>query len=200
MAQALTPDMGAEPERSIGVLERVNDGWTGQRALDLLPETNGPRIEVYRGSVIVAPHAGIDHQSAERNLAYLLHRAARRAGLWAYPEINVLSAADLFIPDVSVVRTSGAGRSAMDISEVVLLVEIMSKNRRKDVIDRPVEYAAAGVPWFMRVDLRNRVPAILLQELADGEYRPMVAAGAGTMFVMKEPFEFSIDPADLLDD
>ncbi|MFV2017056.1 hypothetical protein [Micromonospora sp. LOL_023] len=36
--------------------------------------------------------------------------------------------------------------------------------------------------------------------MADGEYRPVAAAAAGTMFVMKEPFEFSIDPADLLDE
>lgn len=44
------------------------------------------------------------------------------------------------------------------------------------------------------------MPAIVLYELVDGEYRPVSAAAAGTTFVMKDPFEFSIDPAALLDD
>jgi hypothetical protein len=89
----------------------------------------------------------------------------------------------------------------MKIGHAVLLGEIVSPgNRRKDVIDRPREYAAAGVPFFLRVDLRNRVPTIALYELAEGEYRPLAAAAAGTTFVMKRPFEFSVDPADLLDD
>ncbi|MFJ6164630.1 hypothetical protein ACIQH6_05870 [Micromonospora orduensis] len=87
----------------------------------------------------------------------------------------------------------------MDIRHAVLLGEIVSPgNRRKDIIDRPREYAAAAVPFFLRVDLRNRVPTIALYELTEGEYRPVAAAAAGTRFVMREPFEFSIDPADLL--
>jgi hypothetical protein len=68
------------------------------------------------------------------------------------------------------------------------------------VIDRPRVYAAAGVPWYLRVDFRNRVPAVALHQLVDGEYQPVVAAAAGATFQMKEPFAFTIDPADLLDD
>jgi len=174
--------------------------WTADLALAHLPEMNGRRVEVLRGSVLVAPHAGWDHQSIERNLSYLLHQGARRAGFWAVPEVNIVCGEDLFIPDVTVTRTSGAGRVAVNIADVVMLVEIVSGNRRKDLIDRPKVYAAAGVPWFMRVDFRNRIPAVVLHELVDGEYTPAVAAAAGTVFVMKEPFEFTIDPADLLDD
>ncbi|MGC3860203.1 hypothetical protein ACPSM1_08455 [Micromonospora chersina] len=65
-------------------------------------------------------------------------------------------------------------------------------------VRRPREYAAVGVPYFLRVDLRNRVPTIALYELFEGEYRPLAAAAAGTSFVMRKPFEFTIDPADLL--
>ncbi|NJP31782.1 hypothetical protein [Micromonospora thermarum] len=57
-----------------------------------------------------------------------------------------------------------------------------------------------GVPFFLRVDLRNRVPTIALFELAVGEYRPLSAAAAGSAFVMTRPFAFSVDPADLLDE
>ncbi|MFI6228132.1 Uma2 family endonuclease [Micromonospora echinospora] len=204
MAQAaFAPEPAPQPtEPSFDVLRWRDEPWTAQLALDLLPETNGPKVEVLSGSVIVTPHAGIDHQSVERELPYLLHRAARRAGLWVYPEINVVSGKDLFIPDVAVLRSSGGGRSAVDIEQAVLLGEIVSPgNRRKDVIDRPREYAAAGVPFFLRVDLRNRVPTITLFELTDeGQYQPLSAAAAGSTFTMTRPFAFAVDPADLLDE
>lgn len=57
-----------------------------------------------------------------------------------------------------------------------------------------------GVPWFMRIECRNRVPVVALHSLVDGEYRPVAAAAAGTRFVMREPFAFEIDPVDLLDE
>jgi Uma2 family endonuclease len=202
MAQAaFMPEPPRRTEPSFDVLGELDEPWTAQLALDLLPETNGPKVEVLSGSVIVTPPAGYDHQNVELDLAYLLKQAARRAHLWLYHEVNITSGNDLFIPDIAVVRSSGAGRVSMDIADAVLLGEVVSPgNRRKDVIDRPREYAAAGVPFFLRVDLRNRVPALALYELIDGEYRPVAAAAAGSIFVMKEPFEFSMDPADLLDE
>jgi Uma2 family endonuclease len=185
----------------LDALWTLNQPWTAQLALDLLPENNGPKVEVFRGSVIVTPHAGFDHQAAERELPFLLHRAARRAGLWAYPECNIVSGDDLFIPDFAVLRRSGGGKTYMSIADAVLLGEIVSRgNRRKDIIDRPREYATAGVPFYLRVDFRNRIPALVLHELVDGEYQPVVAAAAGGTFVIKEPFEFSIAPEDLLDE
>ncbi|MBM7493023.1 hypothetical protein JOD64_004245 [Micromonospora luteifusca] len=115
--------------------------------------------------------------------------------------MNVVSADDLFIPDIAVLRVPGGGRTAMDIGHAVLLGEIVSSgNRRKGVIDRPREYAAVGVPFFLRVDLRNRAPTIALFELVSGEYRLLAAAAAGSDFAMREPFEFAIDPAELLDE
>ncbi|GGM29643.1 Uma2 family endonuclease [Micromonospora yangpuensis] len=184
---------------SFDALRWHDEPWTARLALDLLPETNGPKVEVLSGSVIVTPHAGYDHQDAELDLAYLLKQAARRAKLWLYAEANVVSGDDLFIPDIVVLRVPGGGRTAMDIRHAVLLGEVVSPgNRRKDIIDRPREYAAAGVPFFLRVDLRNRVPTIVLFELVDGEYRPQSAAAAGMSFVMREPFEFTIDPGALL--
>ncbi|GHJ49780.1 hypothetical protein Cs7R123_71220 [Catellatospora sp. TT07R-123] len=175
--------------------------WTGELALRLLPETNGPKVEVFHGSVIVSPHANMDHQSIMREIVYRLHAAARAVGYWAYPENNLLSGDDLFIPDFGVYRVSGAGRVSMDIADAVLLGEIVSPgNRRKDIIDRPKQYADAGVPWFLRVECHNRVPSLVLHELIDGAYRTVASATAGSTFVMREPFAFEIDPAVLLDE
>jgi Uma2 family endonuclease len=119
--------------------------------------------------------------------------------MWTYLEANVVSGDDLFIPDIVVLRQSGGGKKTMPIAEAILLGEIVSTgNRRKDLIDRPREYAAAGVPYFLRVDFRNRVPGLVLYELLDGGYQPVVAAAAGDIFAMEKPFEFSVDPEALL--
>ena len=192
----------AAPARkpSFGILGEFNQPWTAQLALDLLPDNNGPRIEVVQGSVVVAPHAGYDHQTVETELCYPVKRAARRVGLWTYAEVNIVAGDDLFIPDLAVLRHCGRGRKSMPIAEAVLLGEIVSTgNRRKDLIDRPREYAAAGVPYFLRVDLKNRIPSMVLHELAEGAYRPVIAAAAGDTFAMTVPFEFAVDPGTLLD-
>lgn len=150
---------------------------------------------------MITPDSDLDRRTVQRKLGYLLKQAARRAELWLYHEVNVVSNDDLFIPDVAVLKVPGGGRTTMSIGHAVLLGEIVSPgNRRKAVIDRPREYAAVGVPFFLRVDLRNRVPTMALFELSDGEYRPLAAAAAGSTFAMREPFEFSIDPAELLDE
>jgi Putative restriction endonuclease len=200
MAQPEREDLPEDLTYAGGFLTPV-DRWTGELAMKLLPQTNGPKVEIFRGSVIVSPHAGVDHQIVAANLIAVLRPAARQAGFRAYPEINVMVGDELYIPDLSVFRKSGAGQASMDIADAVMLVEIVSnQHRRKDVIDRPMVYAEAGVPWFMRVEFIRRIPTVVLQELIEGEYRTVLACAAGAKFAMVEPFPFSIDPGDLLDD
>ena len=186
--------------KSFDILGKIDQPWTAQMALDLLPENNGPKVEVVCGSVVVSPHARRYHQMIERELPSSLHRAARPYGMEAYPEVNIVSGDDLFIPDFVVARRSRGDWVSLPISEVVLIGEIVSPgSRRKELIDRPRVYAEAGVPYFLRVEVRNRIPALALHQLVDGAYRPIVAAAAGALFTMTEPFPFEIDPAALLD-
>ncbi|MGV9976230.1 Uma2 family endonuclease [Micromonospora wenchangensis] len=178
-----------------------NEAWTARRALDLVPPHNGPRVEVLRGSVVISPDGDYDQRTAQRELMYLISRACRPHGWWAGWSVNLTAQDDLLVPHLAVLRQPGRGRRAMPVAAAVLLGEIgPSQVAGPGVIDRPREYAAAGVPFFLRVDLRNRVPTLALYELADGEYRPTAAAAAGTTFVMTQPFAFSVDPAELLDE
>jgi Uma2 family endonuclease len=200
-ADHLDPYAGFRKNPSFDALGVIQEPWTADMAMELLPENNGPKVEVFRGSIVVSPHAGFDHQEAELELGHRLKRAARAAGLWLYHEVNITRGKDLFIPDIVVLRCSGAGQAKMPISDAILLGEIVSPHkRRKDVIDRPREYAAAGVPWYLRVEFRNRVPALSLHRLDEGAYRPIVVAAHGSIFEMTEPFDFAIDPAELLED
>jgi Putative restriction endonuclease len=184
-------------EPSFELLGTRAQPWTAQSALDLLPETSWPRVEVIGGSVVVTPHAGYDHQYVEMKLSSRMSDAAEPVGLWVYPEVNIVSGDDLFIPDFVVLRRPAGGRKAMPISDAVLLGEIMSSgSRRKDLVDRPRGYAEAGVPWFLRVDFRDRVPVLVLHRLVGGSYQPV--ASGDRVFTMTDPFVFSIDPADLV--
>jgi Uma2 family endonuclease len=184
-------------EPSFDALSMLDQPWTAELALAILPETNGPKIEVIEGSLVLTPHADVDHQDVEFHLCVQMTDGARAAGLWVYHEINVTSGDDLFIPDISVFRSPGGGRKAMPISEAVLLCEIVSRgSRRKDLLDKPRAYATAGVPWYLRVEFRDRVPTLVLHRLANGAYEP-VATGSGH-FTMNEPFALSVDPAALV--
>ncbi|WP_422752844.1 Uma2 family endonuclease [Micromonospora sp. WMMD708] len=177
-----------------------NEAWTARRALDLVPPHNGARVEVLRGSVVISPDGDYDQRTAQRELAYLISRACRPHGWWVGWSVNLTAQDDLLVPHLAVLRQPGKGRRAMPVEAAVLLGEIgPSQVAGPGVIDRPPEYAA-GVPFFLRVDLRNRVPTLALYELTDGEYRPTAAAAAGTTFVMTQPFAFSVDPAELLDE
>lgn len=198
MGHPATAD-GLTGARSFDVLGQVRR-WTAKLALELLPETNQPKVEVFAGSVIVSPHATFDHQDVQFELVSRMRRPAKMAGLKAIGEINVISGDDLYIPDLAVVRGNQGGRVAVAISDAVLLGEITSPgNRRKDVIDRRREYAEAGVEWFLLVELRNRKPALILHGLKGDVYAEVIKAAPGERFVMTEPFAFEVDPAELLD-
>ena len=186
-------------ERSFDALRTVRR-WTARLALELLPETNQPKVEIIDGSVIVSPHATFDHQDVQFELVSRMRRPARSVGLKAIHEINVISGDDLYIPDLAVVRGDQGGRVAVAIADAVLLGEITSPgNRRKDVIDRRREYAEAGVEWFLLVELRDRRPILILHRLRDGAYVEVTRAQRGESFAMTEPFVFEVDPAELLD-
>jgi Uma2 family endonuclease len=174
--------------------------WTAQRALKELPETSGMTIEVLDGRLVVSPRPSTRHQGALRELLFALHPAAKRAGLAAYPEINLVCDEDLTSPDLTVIRPTKDERVWVPASEAVMVVEIMSTgSKRKDRHTHPEVYAREKIRYYMRVEFRKGVPVIFLHELVDGEYRPVVVAPAGTTFTMREPFDFAIDPAVLAD-
>jgi Uma2 family endonuclease len=175
--------------------------WTAQRALEELPETPELTIEVFDGSLVVSPRPSTEHQAALRELGYQLHRAAREVGLAAYPEINLVLGEDLASPDITVVRRTGKKRIWMDARDAVLVVEIMSPNHKwKDRRDRPDKYAEFEIPYYMRVEFRGDDPVVFLHQLTHkGDYQQIMVGAGGSLFVMREPFPFCIDPMDLLD-
>jgi Uma2 family endonuclease len=175
--------------------------WTAQRALEELPETPEATVEVFDGSVVVSPRPSGKHQRALRVLGFRLDEAARAVGLEAMLEINLVLGEDLASPDITVLPRDGEDHVWFDAADAVLVVEIMSPNhKRKDRLERPGVYAGSGVPYYMRVEFRGDDPVVFLHRLTHkGEYQQVMVGAGGSLFVMRDPFPFCIDPMDLLD-
>jgi Uma2 family endonuclease len=125
------------------------DGWTTD---DL---AGSRRYELIDGVVPVGPEPGRAHQAVVRLLGAKL-RAVRPA------EYEVLQGAELrfserrtFLPDVSVVFAGVRSRhgSWLPPREVVIAVEVVAPTSKvMDRITKPALYAAAGIPYYWRVE------------------------------------------------
>ncbi|SFP79370.1 Putative restriction endonuclease [Amycolatopsis arida] len=81
-------------------------------------------------------------------------------------------------------------------------VELVSpSSRRRDRLDKPTLAAAAGIPYYMRVEIMRRLNTaeVHLYELKGTEYRPLASAMAGESFRIERPFALSFDPIELLE-
>ena len=176
--------------------------WTAQRALAELPAVAESVIEVVAGSLVLSPRPDRRHQAVITRLCHALDEAARRVGLTALPELELVVGEDLACPDVSVVNPAGEpARAWVDAAQVVLVAEIMPQRAdRQCRFVRPERYANAGIGHYLRVEFRGPDPVIFLRERVGRDFRLVGAASAGTPFAMREPFPFELDPAELVRD
>ncbi|SDG05751.1 Putative restriction endonuclease [Sinosporangium album] len=193
---------GAEEETEQEIRRRILRDVSRPCTVDdwlALPDI-GRRVELIDGSYVVSPAPAAGPALCAQRLSHILLAAAP-------DDVEVIEAANLrvrdegFIPDIVVgwAEPIIAGVLALDASDVLMVVEIVSPgNRKRDYVLKPASYAAAGVPFFMRVELE--VPGGPLVEVfaaKDGEPVPVAAARAGETLSLIEPYEVSFDPADL---
>jgi Uma2 family endonuclease len=174
-----------------------HDGpWAEADYLRLESEIN--RIELINGGLLVTPLPGIAHQITLGALTNATMRAARNAGLLAVHNVWVRLAADtIVIPDLVVVDVRPAG-DVVDVSEVVLLGEIISPTG--DAIDRvlkPSLYVAARIGWYLTVELEP--VAVRLNRLQGERYFEHAVAREGQTLTSSFPFPFAVATPDLHD-
>jgi Uma2 family endonuclease len=103
--------------------------------------------------------------------------------------------ADGRVPDLAVVRADvdvRPGHAAYAPTDFGLLVEIVSPTSTgMDRVLKPAEYAAAGVPFYWRVETESAVE-VIAYELVDGGYRETgwLSEGAGALAA---PYAVAID-------
>ncbi|MBS2961808.1 Uma2 family endonuclease [Actinocrinis puniceicyclus] len=148
------------------------DGWT----LDNLPDNLPKHTELIRGVLVMSPqktwHMAIirmfDRQLYDQvpdEYALLFEMAVRRSNRSA-PE-----------PDLSIVRAGAveADKSIYSPADVLVAAEIISpESEERDREDKPIMYAAMGIPTFWLVERgADLAPIVHEHQLYGGAYRLM---------------------------
>lgn len=161
--------------------------------LQELPEDD-LRYEVVDGALLVSPAPTHFHQAVGRRLFLQLVRQAPAEWEPVY-EVAFRVRTDGRVPDLAVVRAGLPVRRreiAYQPGDFALLIEVVSPTSTgMDRVLKPAEYAAAGVPFFWRVETDPAVE-IVAYELVDGQYRESARASEGAQ-ALPGPYPLVID-------
>lgn len=172
--------------------------WTGEE-YDGLPEDN-VRRELIDGVLVVSPSPTNNHQTLAAELCVALARQAPRDLYRVTQNVEVkLGERVRFIPDVLVVHVEAyqRARSQFLAHEVMVAVEIESPaSRSMDRVVKPTRLAAAGVPYYWRIEL-GATPTLFVSENSGNAHRLM---GTFTDKVeLDAPFPIAFDLRELAD-
>lgn len=170
---------------------------------DALPEEDCRNIEIVDGAVVVSPSPRREHQIVARRMANALEAAAAS-------HLAVATDVDLRLrdvpllnrrPDVVVYDASIPENEVLRPEHCLLVVEVMSPGSvTTDQVDKPAEYARAGIEQYWRVENTNE-PALGLVvcryqlDPTTRVYAP-VAVDKDTLSVT-DPVRLTLDLADL---
>lgn len=166
------------------------DGWTVDD-LDALPNDDHLRYELVDGCLLVTPPPPLRHQSAAAQLAFLLHGAVGD-GWRVIGEAGLrIDRVNYRVPDVMVIAASALTKAKADPGDMLLAVEVMSPSSvSTDRVTKPAQYAAAGIPYFWRVELRE--PVLVTHALEGGDYRETGRFVAEVVVAEPVPLRFGL--------
>jgi Uma2 family endonuclease len=150
------------------------DGWTVDD-LDALPE-DGVRRELLDGVLLVSPSPTDIHQIIAMRLGVALEDSCP-AEFQVTQGVEIrINTRRAFIPDVLVATDAAARRRTRTYlpHEVILAVEIVSPTSvSMDRITKPALYAAAGVPYYWRIETGDGIEVHTYKIDPESEmYRP----------------------------
>lgn len=150
---------------------------------DSLDPVEGQRIELVDGLFRVSAAPAPRHQRAGDRIREALAPAVEPLGWEVFTAIGVRVRPGLgYIPDVVVCRpVTDDEVVSITADTVALVVEVVSPSSRKiDRLEKPVAYAAAGIPAYWRVEMvRHKPLTILCYQLDRGVYRETDAVESG---------------------
>ena len=142
------------------------------------------RVELVDGALLVTPLSSLPHQRLVRELTNLFNATCTDPRWETLPGANIRLWQDhIRAHDVVVIR-SGMQMLKVAVADVLVLIEITSPgNFRQDRIVKHTDYAEAGVPFYLRVDLHLGIDELTasLFELMDGVYREIASAPDGVL-------------------
>lgn len=177
--------------------------WTIDEWYEAFADYEGGRCELVRGAAIMSPsEAGINSLAVMR-LSDLL--CAQLPPAWLRLTNSAIRIHDdprptVRIPDLIVVAERiDLTQWQHDPADVALVVEVVSPSSvERDLVTKRDEFAAAGVPNYLVVDVRGDVPEIyLFDTFVDGRYAD--PTGDGTQVTLRiDDQAITITAAELL--
>ena len=167
---------------------------------EALPEDVCRRIEIVDGAIVVNPAPRRPHQTIARRLANLLE--ATCGPVYAVDTDVDLRLRDVPLlnrrPDIVVYDAGLPDDEVLRPEHCLLVVEIMSPGSvTADQVDKPAEYAAAGIKHFWRVEYHLGELTVFTYRL-DPTVRTYQSAGIHTdKLVTSTPFPVSVDLGEL---
>ncbi|RLP92238.1 Uma2 family endonuclease [Micromonospora sp. BL4] len=166
-----------------------------------LPD-DAPRVELVDGVIQVTPSPTLGHQDI-CSLLWMWLRSHAPADLRAAQAVGVeLTANTSRQPDVLLRRAEvPSDRSMLRPADVVLAVEIVSPGtRRVDRFAKPGEYAAAGIPFYWRVE--QDPVHVYAYRIGDrmgpgGERQYELVTDGANVIELTEPFEIKLPIAEI---
>lgn len=170
--------------------------WTEEQYL-ALGQTH-QRVELFDGSLHVAPAPTPLHQRISGELYRVLSPAARQVGLYALEAVNVrLRPGRIPIPDLVVTGDIDFHDPFVDAAAVRLVCEILSpSNAATDRVLKMHYYADAGIEWYLLVE--QETGTLQLYRRHGSHYREESVTKPGGTLHLTEPVDVLIRPEDLL--
>jgi Uma2 family endonuclease len=159
-----------------------------------LPD-DAPRVELRDGVIIVVPSPTFGHQTIA-SLLWMWLRQHAPLDLAPVTAVGVaISHRNTLEPDVLLLRQPVvSGSHYFDPEQVALVVEVVSPGtRRRDRLEKPADYAAAGIPHYWRVE--QDPLHVYAYDLVGDAYE--LAADATEELVLAKPFEIRLRVRDI---
>ncbi|MFY1689782.1 Uma2 family endonuclease [Plantactinospora sp. WMMB782] len=174
----------------------VRQGLANHTVEDILAlPGDAPRVELRDGVIIVVPSPTFGHQTVA-NLLWMWFRQHAPLEYEPVTAVGVLmSHRDTLEPDVLLLRRPVVRESHyFDADQVVVAVEVVSPGtRRRDRLEKPADYAAAGIPHYWRVE---QDPVHVHAYDLVGDRYELVAESADELALAK-PFEARLRVRDI---
>ncbi|MEU5785604.1 Uma2 family endonuclease [Micromonospora lupini] len=159
-----------------------------------LPD-DAPRVELRDGVLVVVPSPTFGHQNIG-NLLWMWLRQYAPVELTPATAVGVaINYRNSLEPDVVLLkRPVAADHHYFEAEQVVLAVEVVSPGtRRRDRLEKPADYADAGIPHYWRIE-QNPVH-VYAYDLVDGRYE--LAADSAEELIVSKPFDIRLRVRDI---
>ncbi|MDN3024592.1 Uma2 family endonuclease [Streptomyces sp. S.PB5] len=160
------------------------------------------RLEFINGKVVVKPVPDGNHSEI---IAWLQRMCMQhRPDLWLYSERELRIEEyrkGRARPDGALAPRRhfvGAGEWA-EPDGVLMAVEVTSRDQdtnQRDRIDKPLGYAAAGIPVYLLID-RDASSVVVYADPDKGEYRSITSRAFGAAIDLPDPVGFTLDTEEL---